>query len=397
MGVECASCGQVIPPGQFRCSHCGAVQQRDSFDDYGGLTEVAQAEPPSTPRSATPEEPAPLPAPRTSTTSDRAPAPAGDDEETAREPAVPRGTFASELPDRSASEAAREGQREPSKPALKPVAPPTSPAKNGAARTKTPVRSAPRPPYLASEILREDLAPSEPGRFLLGLVLQVGSALGGVALLASGIRHSATWVGLTVLGSLFLLTRFELTYATLALLVTLTGGGALALVSAWRIALGGSFEDPLLAAASTLLPAALLFRAWYRTSHASRFLVGVALVLALTWAAATSHRELLALEFSWDSWLPALTWYLFGLLCLLSMLAFMGGETTGGCDAWAIGLLVWYGLHACVRFALESVASTAEVGNSRTLGLVEPALAAPTAIALAQLFARWFGARSGRR
>ena len=400
MGVECASCGQAIPPGQFRCGSCGAVQTSESFDDYGGLTEVA-AESETTPRAmesapaARPTQATPAPA---ATSSSAPPPAAAEDEEAAREPAVPRGTFASELPDRAASGDQREGPRSdpPPKSASKPQA---SAAGSGAqnARPKA-ARPVAKPPYLASEILREDIAPTEPARTLVLVVLQVAPALGALAALLSGLTRSATWVSVTALAGLFLLTRIELTYAARATLVSMVGGGSLALVAVWRLALGGGFEGPVLAIAATLLPAALLFRSWYRAAHAARVLVGMALAFALVWAASTSHRELLALQFSWQSWVPALVWYLFGILCLLSLLAFMGGETTGGCDFWALGLVVWYGLHACVRFALESADPTyAFSPNFRTLGLVEPALAAPTAIALAQLFARHLGARAPRR
>ncbi|MDB4985236.1 MAG: hypothetical protein JWN04_414, partial [Myxococcaceae bacterium] len=209
------------------------------------------------------------------------------------------------------------------------------------------------------------------------------------AVLTSGIDRLATWASLAVLAGLFILTRFELGYHTLAVLVASIGGCSLALASGFRVATGGGFDGPLLAASTTLLPAALLFRTWFRAAYTARVLVTLALVLAVMWATWTSHRGLLALEFDWQSWVPALTWYLFGILCLLSLLAFMSGETTGGCDVWALGISIWYGLFACARFALEE--RGVQISNFQTLGLVEPALAAPTAVALAQLFARIFG------
>ncbi|HEY6881150.1 MAG TPA: hypothetical protein VI299_24155, partial [Polyangiales bacterium] len=204
----------------------------------------------------------------------------------------------------------------------------------------------------------------------------------------------ATWVSLDVLDLLFLITRFEVDYALQGVLVAALGGIALAATTSARVVLGGGFDGPMLAAAATLLPAALLFRSWYRAAYTARILVGLALVLALTWATWTSHRNLLALEFDWQSWVPALAWYVFGILCLLSLLAFMGEETTAGCDVWAFGLWVWYGLFACARFAIEGgLAGEPQQPNFQTLGLLEPALAAPTSIALAQLFARTFVSR----
>ena len=442
MGVECASCGQDIPPGQLRCGNCGAVQTRDSFDDYGGLTEVppnlegpraptedivlpsvplatSTASGSSGPASGGPQlaassavaaapTPAPTAAPTPAPTLAAAvaataaaavstaaavarplPSPLEEEDGALREPAVPRGTFASEVPERGAPgderELPRAGEREPAAAKRDPRSGPP----NGHSQRIKSVRPVARPPYLASEILREDLTPSEPGRRHLNVTLHVAPALGAVAVLTSGIDRVATWASLAVLAVLFGLTRFELGYHAVAVLVACIGGASLALSAGLRVAMGGGFDGPLLAASATLLPAALLFRTWYRAAYTARVLVTLALVLAIMWATWTSNRGLLALEFDWQSWVPALTWYLFSILCLLSLLAFMSGETTGGCDVWALGVSVWYGLFACARFALEE--RGLQTANFQTLGLIEPALAAPTAVALAQLFSRVFG------
>jgi hypothetical protein len=84
---------------------------------------------------------------------------------------------------------------------------------------------------------------------------------------------------------------------------------------------------------------------------------------------------------------------MFVILCLLSLLAFMGDETTGGCTAWALGLSAWFMGYAALRFALEIDVSAA----ARTLGLAEPALAATLSVALAQLAARGLGRRTRRQ
>ncbi|HEX5655642.1 MAG TPA: hypothetical protein VFX59_00535 [Polyangiales bacterium] len=307
-------------------------------------------------------------------------------DDTAREPAVPRGTFASVVPEPAAEEppvAAPEPPK-PSKPVV--LAPEPQRIKSN--------RPPPRPPYLASEILKEDLTPTEPGRKAVDLMLHVAPALGAVAVLSSGLQRTATWASLAVLAALFLLTRFELAYMLQATLVAGLGGLALAATASARVALGGGGDGPILAAACALLPAALLYRAWFRAAYTARVLVALALVLAVTWATWTSHRNLLSLEFDWQSWVPALSWYVFGILCLLSLLAFMSDETTGGCDVWALGLWVWYGLFACARFALEGgFEAQPQQPSFQTLGLLEPALAAPTSVALAQLFARFFAAK----
>jgi hypothetical protein len=387
MGVECVSCGQVIPSGQFRCGSCGAVQPRASFDDYGGMSELA-ADPPRATSPELPSAASPNPPPRAAPgngerVTRELGAPSADEDDAAREPAVPRGTFASVVPEAAAEEEARLTVPEPAKAHRT-----TGPMPAVQARTKS-NRPPARPPYLASEILKEDLTPTEPGRKLVDLMLHIAPALGAVAVLSSGLQRVATWVSLGVLAGLFLLTRFELAYMLQAALVAGLGGIALAATTSVRVALGGGGDGSILAAASTLLPAALLFRSWYRAAYTARVLIALALLLALTWAAWTSHRNLLSLEFDWESWVPALSWYVFSILCLLSLLAFMGEETTGGCDVWALGLWVWYGLYACARFALEG-GFEPQQSSFQTLGLLEPALAAPTSVALAQLFARTF-------
>ncbi|HEY6876420.1 MAG TPA: hypothetical protein VI299_00290, partial [Polyangiales bacterium] len=280
MGVECASCGQVIPSGQFRCGSCGAVQPRTSFDDYGGMSELAvePARAPSQELSASATQNGQQP--RTSQNGERALA-QPDEDEAAREPVVPRGTFASVVPN-TEEEPARVPQPEPVAKAAKVVTPAP-----GAPRVKS-VRPPPRPPYLASEILREDLTPTEPGRKAMDVMLHIAPALGVVAVLSSGLHRVATWVSLAVLALLFLITRFELDYALQGVLVAGLGGVALAATSAARVVLGGGFDGPMLVAAATLLPAALLFRSWYRAAYTARILVGLALVLALTWATWTS-------------------------------------------------------------------------------------------------------------
>jgi hypothetical protein len=85
----------------------------------------------------------------------------------------------------------------------------------------------------------------------------------------------------------------------------------------------------------------------------------------------------------------------FGILCLLSLLAFMADETTGGCGFWALGIATWFALFGCLRAALEMETFAASTrAAAAALGVAEPAFAAPLAVALAQLYAR---ALNGRR
>ncbi|MFT3923038.1 MAG: hypothetical protein QM778_10920 [Myxococcales bacterium] len=253
-------------------------------------------------------------------------------------------------------------------------------------------RAPERPPYLASEILREDIAPREPGRNILAAIISVAAIAGLIGVLVAGL-HTVAAIALALLFmALFGVGRLKLAYTTRATAVAALSGVALVVIAWTRHAGGGSASDLLLAIGTPLLAGSLYVRSWYRGSIAARTLVGLSLVPSCLWAFLTSHRELLSLEFIWQSWLPALTWYVFVILCLLALLAFMGDETTGGCTAWALGLCGWYAGYAGVRFALEVDTS----GPLRTLGLAEPALIAPLAVALAQLVSHVVGRRTRR-
>jgi hypothetical protein len=316
---------------------------------------------------------------------------AKDDAGHAKDFAVPKGTFASEIPQPSppptkAADASGE-LKTAAREALELPLPPAS-ASNSSQRLKEP-RGAQRPPFLASEILREDLTPLEPGKRALTHVTQFAGTTGCVgALLLShqepfGLLAALVCVGLVVLATI----RME--YTTRAAVIALLSGAGLVAAVLARLSFGASHDDPMLAAACALLPAALLFRAWYRAAQTARVLVSASLVFAVAWAAMTSHRGLLTLGFTWQSWLPALAWYLFGILCLLSLLAFMGDETTGGCAVWALGLSVWFALFACLRSAMETETFSDSTRTAAgALGLAEAAFAAPLAVSLAQLYAR---------
>lgn len=413
MSVNCTSCGHGIPSGQFRCGKCGAAQTRDSSEDFAALGEVTEGVP--RPAFETPlhlgvgPEIKPRPSPQDAIASEArtlqvGPEPTAprDEEPKPRESIVPKGTFTSDAPQSPPTETSTSEDAKPA--TTKPATSDHSGRIPHAARTARsdgstgPIatgteRRAPkaRPPFLASAILREDYAPSEPGKSALSRVLVTAATFGMAASLFAN-AEVVTLVFVPLFVGLIVLSRIELSYTTRAACIGALAGLGLSVASFWRVAEGGRVEGPYLSASVTLLASALLFRAWYRGSNLSRVLVAVALVFALAWAAMTSHRGLLELGFAWTSWLPALTWYLFVILCLLSLLAFMGNETTGGCDVWALGLFSWFGLFAVVRYATETSASSAQA----LLGLLEPALSAPLSVALAQLLARALGPRCRR-
>jgi hypothetical protein len=51
----------------------------------------------------------------------------------------------------------------------------------------------------------------------------------------------------------------------------------------------------------------------------------------------------------WQSWLPSVLRAPLGLLLMLSLLAFMDERSTGGCEIWATGALLWEGLNNGVQ------------------------------------------------
>ena len=59
------------------------------------------------------------------------------------------------------------------------------------------------------------------------------------------------------------------------------------------------------------------------------------------------------LEGDWQSWGPASTHMAFGLLALLSLMAFMDSSTRGGSHVWAVALLVLYAVHIGLLVAGE--------------------------------------------
>lgn len=407
MSAECTSCGHVIPAGQFRCGKCGGLAPRESMEDFGGLTELVPEQ--LALDSQAPEAEVTVPvaftAPSASSpalaavaAAERKPEEpvATQDSESPKE-TVPKGTFASETPAapfayaRSADSSgevkafqARSAEPEP---------PAKSAAQTSSQRIKT-VRAPQRPPFLASEILREDLSPREPGTQTLSLAIQIAGIAGFLGILLMGYASLVGILCAVVCLGIAVLARLPLSYTTRAGALAAISGIALAGVAYGRLSVGSTNDDPLLALACALLPAALLFRAWYRSAQLARGLVAGSLVLAVTWAALTSHRGLLTLGFTWQSWLPALAWYLFCILCLLSLLAFMGDETTGGCDAWALGLCVWFALFTFLRAAMEMETYAPSMqATAAALGVAEAAFATPLAIALAQLWARAFVTR----
>jgi hypothetical protein len=80
--------------------------------------------------------------------------------------------------------------------------------------------------------------------------------------------------------------------------------------------------------------------------------VGV-LALGAWFFVSGGHESLVMLEGDWQSWAPASTHMVFGLLALLSLMAFMDNSTRGGSHVWAVALLVLYAVHIGLLVASE--------------------------------------------
>lgn len=199
-------------------------------------------------------------------------------------------------------------------------------------------------PVLASDVLREDLVPHEPGARAMRWVFAVAGAELIASALAAGMLFSSRLVVQSVPGvTALVVALLPMKYASRALLAFAPALPALAIqgLAVPGVSMGSAL---LYTVVSMVLPAALLFRARFRASRRARGFVAVAVVLGLAWVLHPRGGALLEPVPSGVSWvllrLPALS--LTGVL-LLSLLAFMGMNTTGGCRAWASMAVVWSG------------------------------------------------------
>ena len=212
----------------------------------------------------------------------------------------------------------------------------------------------PGPPILASDLLREQMRPSSPGEKALRLTAVALSAIGAlVALLAGGV-HPLTLVSVALL----------ITTATSALTPMSYGGRAIALfligsvatgIALWQQTLHGIAPEGItLAGATILLSGSLLFRAYYRGAQLARVAVTLGVLALGAWFFLSGGPEsLVTLDGNWQSWAPASTHMAFGLLAVLSLMAFMDSSTRGGAHVWAVSLLVCYAVHIGLLVASE--------------------------------------------
>src|SRR4029077_8474100 len=116
----------------------------------------------------------------------------------------------------------------------------------------------------------------------------------------------------------------------------------------------GGIANITLTVAVTLLASGLLFRAWHRAALLSRIMVGAGVMLgALFLWMSGDLADLTMFDMSWQSWLPRLVGLSFGILLMLSLLAFMDARSTGGSAVWAVFVLCWQELHSALQILLR--------------------------------------------
>jgi hypothetical protein len=272
--------------------------------------------------------------------------------------------------------------------------PPPRPNETGTRLTPS-AQSAARPPVLASECLRKDLAPSTPsGRPVRGVTALVGVLGLGIALLLGrmqglGIPFGGAFAALALLGIV------PLAYAARAAAVMTVAGSGLSVVIWDRLGHGEQLDPLIPLIGCCLLAMALLFRSWHRASLLARALVALGIVLCAGWVwMSGALQRLLVLEGEWQSWLPALLVVPLVILLLLALLAFMDSRSTGGCALWSALVLAWYALYAwldLIELAWPASAAHAEwqrVSPEIAITLISgPLFAVALVLALAQLLA----------
>jgi hypothetical protein len=257
------------------------------------------------------------------------------------------------------------------------------------------------PPILASDLLREQMRPASPGAKTLRVVTVVLSTLGLLGAALAGGMHPLTFVSAALLIMMATLALTPMSYRARALSLALAGALATG-VALWQQALHGlSPEGAILAGATILLSGALLFRAYYRGARLSRFAVALGVTVLGAWfVVSDGHESLVMLEGHWQSWAPASTHIMFGLLGLLSLMAFMESSTRGGAHVWAGTLLVLYAVDVGLLVASEVwpvAGQAASIAGPTIAALLTGAVGTIIAgLALAQVFVAIYQTASHR-
>ena len=249
-----------------------------------------------------------------------------------------------------------------------------------------------RPPVLASESLRADLAPNVPGRGRIRVVaLTLGAAGAALVPAVAGLTPAALALA-AAMALIAALGVARLDYRRRASgLLALALPGVIA-SSVLAAPVGGPPHGALLALAVSGLAGALYFRARYRASLLARGLVAGWVVVGAAWLL-SSHvfGDLGEVEAAWQSWLPTVAAATLAPLLALALLSFMTHNSTGGCAAWATTLLAWLAVYEVIAYAATVFPASGPAGAGEwRLGVAMGAVATPmlatvTAIAVAQL------------
>jgi hypothetical protein len=196
-------------------------------------------------------------------------------------------------------------------------------------------------------------------------------------------------------GGLALLGLPPMPYVGRAAAVVTVAATGLALVIWADASSPGGPPTIVLTFAVALLATGLHFRAWHRASMIARLIVSAGVLTGATFLWMSGDlADLTVFDTSWQSWLPRLVGLSFGILLMLSLLAFMDARSTGGAAVWAIFMVCWQAVHAAVdvlHSAWPKYMASPEFSripvNSLLASISTPLLTALFALGLAQLMA----------
>jgi hypothetical protein len=249
-----------------------------------------------------------------------------------------------------------------------------------------------KPPILASDILREEVAPLAPaGTAMRRWLLAVSASYASLAI--ASFEGLTPYAHLAVSASL--VTVAAATVAWLAPVPYAARAGLAMLAGLLPLLLGAEDKGPLARLGSEgevqagaelvlviLLPAALFFRAQYRAFLAARGFLVVALALAVP-AVFFLGRGALAEG-------TPLTLRLADVLVITSVLTsfagFLGPETTGACTLWGAVLLLALPARQLVASGLRD-ASASQLGSAAAVAVGEALAGTVASVGLYQLLA----------
>jgi hypothetical protein len=285
------------------------------------------------------------------------------------------------------------------RPGMPPMSTTSLPSSSERAPSSPP--AAAKPPILASDILREEIAPLAPARSAIrGLLLPL--VLGFAAWAAASAFGWTSGTGAPpgppfeagvalVTAAAALAALFGGPYAARASLATVAGMTPLVLGARGQGPLASIAAGGLAGGASlvviTILPAALFFRSQYRAFVAARWLLAATLVLALPTVYFLALEALAAgppLLRGLDAMAAAAV--------LTSLGGFLGPETTGACTTWGVLILTTYA--ARVFGASWLGQSSVDLPLAVAIGLGEGVAGAVASVGIYQLLASLFARRA---